>query len=179
MQDRLRTLVGDIRASAESISTASSEIATGNLDFSRRTEQQAASLQKASSNMEQLTGTVAHNADSARQVGRLAASASDAAKEIRALIVASGERVDSGAGLVEAAGSTMREIVASIGQVSGEVQLDRMTLEQSTAATESLRGQAGRLAQAVRAFRLDEADGPAVRVQGMAGAEDRATAPAA
>ncbi|HJW11163.1 MAG TPA: methyl-accepting chemotaxis protein [Albitalea sp.] len=259
MQDRLRTLVGDIRQSAESISTASVEIATGNHDLSHRTEQQAASLQKTASSMDQLTGTVRHNADSARQADQLASSASEiaarggsvveqvvstmadistsskkiadiigvidgiafqtnilalnaaveaarageqgrgfavvagevrslaqrsaeAAKEIKALISASGERVDSGAKLVSDAGSTMREIVASIqrvtdimseitastseqssgiGHVSGEVnQLDQMTqqnaalVEQSAAATESLKEQAQRLAQAVRAFRL-------------------------
>ncbi len=259
MQDRLRTLVGDIRQSAESISTASTEIASGNHDLSHRTEQQAASLQKTASSMEQLTGTVRHNADSARQADQLASSASEiaarggavvdqvvttmadisasskkiadiigvidgiafqtnilalnaaveaarageqgrgfavvagevrslaqrsaeAAKEIKALIGASGERVDSGAKLVTDAGSTMREIVASIqrvtdimseitastseqsngiGHVSGEVhQLDQMTqqnaalVEQSAAATESLKDQAGRLAQAVRAFTL-------------------------
>ncbi|HMC17160.1 MAG TPA: methyl-accepting chemotaxis protein, partial [Albitalea sp.] len=79
MQDRLRTLVGDIRQSAESISTASTEIATGNHDLSHRTEQQAASLQKTASSMEQLTGTVRHNADSARQADQLASSASQIA----------------------------------------------------------------------------------------------------
>ncbi len=259
MQDRLRTLVGDIRQSAESISSASVEIATGNHDLSHRTEQQAASLQKTASSMDQLTGTVRHNADSARQADQLASSASEiaarggsvveqvvstmadistsskkiadiigvidgiafqtnilalnaaveaarageqgrgfavvagevrslaqrsaeAAKEIKALISASGERVDSGAKLVSDAGSTMREIVASIqrvtdimseitastsaqssgiGHVSGEVnQLDQMTqqnaalVEESAAATESLKEQAQRLALAVRAFRL-------------------------
>ena len=38
MQDRLRALVGDIRHTAESISTASTEIASGNHDLSQRTE---------------------------------------------------------------------------------------------------------------------------------------------
>jgi methyl-accepting chemotaxis protein len=79
MQDRLRTLVGDIRHSAESISTASTEIATGNHDLSHRTEQQASSLQKTASSMAQLTGTVRHNADSARQADQLASSASEIA----------------------------------------------------------------------------------------------------
>ncbi len=264
MQDRLRDLVGDIRNSAESISSASVEIASGNHDLSHRTEQQAASLQKTASSMEQLTGTVRHNAESARQADQLASSASDiaarggavveqvvttmadisanskkiadiigvidgiafqtnilalnaaveaarageqgrgfavvagevrnlaqrsaeAAKEIKALISTSGDRVESGAKLVGDAGTTMREIVASIrrvtdimseitastseqsngiGHVSGEVnQLDQMTqqnaalVEESAAATESLKEQAQRLARAVRVFRLSGEEG--------------------
>ncbi len=76
MQERLKGLVGDIRHSAESISSASTEIASGNHNLSQRTEQQSASLQKTASSMSQLTGTVQHNAESARQADQLASSAS-------------------------------------------------------------------------------------------------------
>jgi methyl-accepting chemotaxis protein len=38
MTEALRSLVGEVRHSADSISTASSEIATGNQDLSQRTE---------------------------------------------------------------------------------------------------------------------------------------------
>ncbi|MBC8056471.1 MAG: HAMP domain-containing protein, partial [Rhizobiales bacterium] len=79
MQERLRALVGDMRGTADEISTATFEIATGNHDLSQRTEKQAASLQKTASSIEQLTGTVRHNADSARQADRLASSASEIA----------------------------------------------------------------------------------------------------
>ncbi|KQV78215.1 methyl-accepting chemotaxis protein [Rhizobacter sp. Root1221] len=259
MQHRLRTLVGDIRHSADSISTASAEIAMGNLDLSQRTEQQAASLQKTTANVGELTGTVRDNATSALQADALARSASqvaarggdlvdqvvatmadistssqrivdiisvidsiafqtnilalnaaveaarageqgrgfavvagevrqlaqrsaEAAREIKTLINASGERVHTGSRIVTDAGATMREIVASIHRVSeimsglntssqaqrsgieavgGEVeQLDTMTqqnaalVEQSAAATESLKEQTHRLTQAVRVFRL-------------------------
>ncbi|MBC8056740.1 MAG: HAMP domain-containing protein [Rhizobiales bacterium] len=120
----------------------------------------------------------------AAEVRSLAQRSAAAAKEIKTLIVASGERVDTGAKLVGAAGGTMTEIVDSIrrvtdimsaittstsaqsddiGQVSGEVgQLDQMTqqnaamVEQSAAATEGLKLQAQRMAQSVRAFRLAE-----------------------
>ena len=63
MQDALRTLVGDLRDSAQSIHTASSEIAAGSGDLSNRTEQTAGNLQETASSMEELTGAVAQSAD--------------------------------------------------------------------------------------------------------------------
>ncbi|MEO8807665.1 MAG: Tar ligand binding domain-containing protein, partial [Burkholderiaceae bacterium] len=46
MQRELRALVGKVRESAQNIQTASSEVATGNLDLSERTEQTASNLQQ-------------------------------------------------------------------------------------------------------------------------------------
>ena len=58
MQDFLRTLVGQVRVSGESIGTASAEIASGNQDLSARTEQAASNLQQTASSVEQLNATV-------------------------------------------------------------------------------------------------------------------------
>ncbi|MDH4425129.1 MAG: methyl-accepting chemotaxis protein [Acidovorax sp.] len=79
MQDRLRALVGDISQTAESILVASSEVASGNLDLSQRTEHTSHNLQGAASALADLTGTVSQSADSARQANQLASTASDAA----------------------------------------------------------------------------------------------------
>ena len=79
MQDRLRSMVGDIGQTAESIQVASAEVASGNLDLSQRTEQAASNLQGAATTLADLTGTVAQSADSARQANQLAASASEVA----------------------------------------------------------------------------------------------------
>jgi methyl-accepting chemotaxis protein len=79
MQESLGRLVGQVRQSTDSISTASNEIATGNQDLSARTEQTASNLQQAASSMEQLTGTVKQSADSARQANQLASSAAEVA----------------------------------------------------------------------------------------------------
>ena len=79
MSARLREIVGEVRISTDTISTASSEIASGNLDLSARTESQAGSLEETASAMEQLTSTVKQNADNARQANQLAASASEVA----------------------------------------------------------------------------------------------------
>jgi methyl-accepting chemotaxis protein len=79
MQDALRSLIGQVRHSTDSIGTASAEIATGNQDLSARTEQTASNLQQTASSMEQLTGTVRQSADSARQANQLASSAAEVA----------------------------------------------------------------------------------------------------
>lgn len=75
----LRATVSDVASSAESVRHASSEIASGNLDLSRRTEEQAASLEETASSMEELTSTVKQNADNAMQANQLTTSASDIA----------------------------------------------------------------------------------------------------
>ena len=118
----------------------------------------------------------------ASEVRSLAQRSAAAAREIKTLIGASVEKVESGSKLVRDAGSTMDEIVASvqrvshmigeisaaaaeqsqgIGQVNGAVtQLDQMTqqnaalVEQSAAAAESLKEQAGRLGEVVGRFEL-------------------------
>jgi methyl-accepting chemotaxis protein len=45
MQDKLANVVSTIRSGAESVATASSQIAQGNLDLSQRTEEQASIIQ--------------------------------------------------------------------------------------------------------------------------------------
>jgi len=118
----------------------------------------------------------------AGEVRSLAQRSAEAAREIKTLIGTSVDKVETGARLVQDAGSTMSEIVASvqrvtdiigeitaaageqsagIGQVNGAVNsLDQMTqqnaalVEQSAAAAESLKDQAHRLAEVVNRFQL-------------------------
>jgi methyl-accepting chemotaxis protein len=118
----------------------------------------------------------------ASEVRSLAQRSAEAAKEIKGLIGSSVAKVEAGARLVQDAGTTMSEIVASVGKVSdviGEirastveqsegigsvngavVQLDQMTqqnaalVEESAAAAESLRDQARKLAGLVSGFTL-------------------------
>ncbi len=260
MQQELRELVGKVRVSAQSIQSASSEVAIGNMDLSERTEQTASNLQQTASSMTELTGAVRQSAQAAAQASQLASSASDvarqggevvtrmvatmdeinasskkiadiigvidgiafqtnilalnaaveaarageqgrgfavvasevrslaqrsadAAKEIKSLIGTSVTKVESGSQLVQGAGTTMNEIVASVKRVAdiiGDItaasaeqssgieqvntavmELDRMTqqnaalVEQSAAASESLKHQAVVLAGTVSAFRCN------------------------
>jgi len=77
--ENLARIIGEIRTAADTINTASVEIAQGNADLSNRTEQQAASLEETASSMEELTGTVRLNADNAKQANSLASKASEVA----------------------------------------------------------------------------------------------------
>ncbi|MYM41023.1 methyl-accepting chemotaxis protein [Duganella qianjiadongensis] len=75
MQEKLALTVREVRDGASAISVASSEIAAGNLDLSRRTENQAANIEETASSLEQLTATVQHNAENAQQSSTLAREA--------------------------------------------------------------------------------------------------------
>ncbi|QDZ26915.1 methyl-accepting chemotaxis protein [Noviherbaspirillum sp. UKPF54] len=79
MNEALVRIVSEVRGGTETIATASSQIASGNMDLSARTETQASSLEETASSMEELTSTVKQNADSAVQANRLAMSASEVA----------------------------------------------------------------------------------------------------
>jgi methyl-accepting chemotaxis protein len=81
MQGALLRVVGEVRSGAESVATASSQIAQGNLDLSSRTEQQASSLQQTAASVEQMASAVKNNADTASQANQLATSASRVAAE--------------------------------------------------------------------------------------------------
>ncbi|MBV8621669.1 MAG: HAMP domain-containing protein [Curvibacter sp.] len=118
----------------------------------------------------------------AGEVRSLAQRSAEAAREIKSLIGASVERVEQGSSLVDQAGSTMNEVVASIRRVTdimGEIsaasaeqssgvaqvseavsQMDQTTqqnaalVEESAAASSSLRSQAGQLVEVVGFFKL-------------------------
>ena len=121
----------------------------------------------------------------ASEVRNLAQRSAAAAKEIKTLIGNSVQQVDAGAHLVNQAGSTMDEVVASVQRVTGIlreislasaeqttgisqineaiIQMDDVTqqnaalVEQAAAAAQSMREQASHLSEVVGVFRLDEA----------------------
>jgi methyl-accepting chemotaxis protein len=80
MQRALRTLVGEVRDSAQRIHMASREVAAGNADLSGRTEQTASNLEETASAMEELTATVRDSASSAGHASDLANSAAQVAQ---------------------------------------------------------------------------------------------------
>ena len=147
----------------------------------------------------------------ASEVRSLAQRSASAAKEIKSLITDSVTTVDAGSKLVDEAGKTMGEVVHSVKRVSeiiGEIaaatneqssgigqvntavtELDRVTqqnaalVEESAAASESLKEQALRLAQSVAVFRVQrtfDANAPMPAIAPAAGQRpERALAPPA
>ncbi|GAB2852115.1 methyl-accepting chemotaxis protein [Pseudoduganella ginsengisoli] len=81
MTDNLARIVGDVRQGTDTIATASTEIASGNMDLSARTEQQASSLEETVASMAELTSTVRQNHENAGQAQRLAEEASHVAEK--------------------------------------------------------------------------------------------------
>jgi methyl-accepting chemotaxis protein len=120
----------------------------------------------------------------AAEVRNLAQRSAGAAKEIKALITDSVEKIGAGTSLVDQAGLTMNEVVASVKQVAdiiGEIaaasqeqttgleqvrsslaQIDQVTqqnaalVEEAAAAAESMRQQTEGLAHVVSIFRLSQ-----------------------
>ena len=79
MNDSLVNIVTEVRSGTETMSTASAQIAGGNMDLSARTEAQAGALEETASSMEELTSTVKQNTENARQANQLAQTASEVA----------------------------------------------------------------------------------------------------
>ncbi|HEX8603535.1 MAG TPA: methyl-accepting chemotaxis protein, partial [Pseudoduganella sp.] len=75
----LRSIIGDVRSNFQLIEQATSEIASGNMDLSGRTESQASSLQETAASMEQLNSTVRQSATNVVDADRLAGHAADMA----------------------------------------------------------------------------------------------------
>ncbi|MFD2437496.1 methyl-accepting chemotaxis protein [Modicisalibacter luteus] len=120
----------------------------------------------------------------AGEVRNLASRSADATKEIKALIEASSTQIVKGSTLVESAGATMQEVVASVRRVTDIMdeisaasqeqstgieqvnlaisQMDQVTqqnaalVQQASAATAALEEQAEQLEAAVSQFRLDD-----------------------
>lgn len=72
----LRATVLDVQKNASSVRQSSGEIASGNLDLSQRTEEQASSLEETASSMEELTATVRQNTDNSINANQIAITAS-------------------------------------------------------------------------------------------------------
>ena len=79
MRDSLAHIVMQVRTNTEQMATSASEIASGNLDLSARTEDQASALAQTATSMKELTTTVNQNVEHAKQANLLAISASKVA----------------------------------------------------------------------------------------------------
>lgn len=142
----------------------------------------------------------------ASEVRSLAQRSAEAAKQIKELITASVAQVESGSGLVEQAGSTMKDIMQSVGQVTGLLgeisgalqqqsegiahvntavahmdstnQENAALVMQASQAAAALNARTQDLQQAVGAFKLDDEPMPALAPVGMAAPRTRLSVPA-
>ena len=104
MQQALRTLVVQVRGSAQNVSSAASEIANGNTDLSSRTEETSASLQQTAAALEQITIRVMQSAQAAHDAQQIVATATTVAHE--------------GGSVVAQVERTMQGIHASAGKIA-------------------------------------------------------------
>ncbi|GAA6119340.1 methyl-accepting chemotaxis protein [Acidovorax sp. FG27] len=112
MRDSLSNVVGGVRANAESVATASSEIEQGNIDLSSRTEQQASALEETAASMEELGSTVRQNSDNAGKASALAQEAAKAASR-------SGEVVNTMVATMRSIEDSSKKIADIIGLIDG------------------------------------------------------------
>jgi methyl-accepting chemotaxis protein len=112
MRDKLASLVQQVRIGTHTIAGASAEIASGNLNLSERTEQQADTLEKTVAAMEELILTVRRNAENAQQAKQLADSASSIATK-------GGDAVNQVVTTMGVIDDASRKIVDIIGVIDG------------------------------------------------------------
>jgi methyl-accepting chemotaxis protein len=112
MQEGLSGTISRVRSGSGTIHIAASEIASGNMDLSARTEAQASSLEETAASMEELTSTVRQSAENARLANNLAASASSVAAR-------GGDVVSQVVRTMEAINDASRKIVDIIGVIDG------------------------------------------------------------
>jgi methyl-accepting chemotaxis protein len=79
--ENLQLLIGKVKESNQLIHDISQEIVNGNNELSTRTEKQAASLEETAASMIELTSTVQHNADNAKEADSLSNEATKIAHQ--------------------------------------------------------------------------------------------------
>ncbi|RJF92498.1 methyl-accepting chemotaxis protein [Noviherbaspirillum saxi] len=79
MNGGLSAIIGNVRATTNTIDSVSRQLADDSSDLSARTESQAGSLEETASAMEELASTVRQSTDNARQANQLVQSASNTA----------------------------------------------------------------------------------------------------
>ncbi len=97
-------VVAGLTKTCRAVQTGAEEISRGNLDLSKRTEEQASSLVETTSSMEQMTLEVKNNADNAVQANQLA--------------VAAREHAERGGNVVGTAVAAMSEISAASNKIA-------------------------------------------------------------
>jgi len=144
MQRALAALVGDIHRIADTLRSASTEVASGSADLSQRTEQAASSLQQTAASIEELSGMVGQTAESARKATTLAGSAAEVARrggDVVARVVTTMDEIDAGS----------RRIAEIIGVIDGIAFQTNILAQRSAGAAREIKALIGASVERVQA----------------------------
>ncbi|QTN28986.1 hypothetical protein HZ993_03840 [Rhodoferax sp. AJA081-3] len=112
LQTRIRSMLGALNEGAWQVSNASSEIAAGNQDLSRRTEQGSSELQSASSAMKEMTDAAAQSSEAMQKATSLSQGTS-------ALVHTSGAVVNQAVAAMGEINNSSRKIADIISVIDG------------------------------------------------------------
>ncbi|HEV7138551.1 MAG TPA: methyl-accepting chemotaxis protein [Steroidobacteraceae bacterium] len=119
MIQAMMDVVAGLTKACRAVQAGAEEISRGNLDLSKRTEEQAASLEETTSSMEQMTSRVKDNADNAVQANQLALAAREHA-ERGGTVVGSAVAAMSE---INAASNRIAEIIGVIDEIAFQTNL--------------------------------------------------------
>ncbi|MGK8206652.1 methyl-accepting chemotaxis protein [Burkholderia cenocepacia] len=119
MQANLSGAINGIKASADSIASAAAQISAGDLDLSRRTEMQAASLQETAASMAELSSRVGQNTDNVRQASQVAVQAVQSAERCNGVV----SQVVEAMGSIDASSGRIAEIVGIIESIAFQTNI--------------------------------------------------------
>ena len=119
MNGNLRRIVGEVHEGSAAISSATGQIAAGNLDLSQRTEEQAAALEQTAASLQELANTVKANHESGQHANALAAAAADVAVRGGALV----SQVVETMGVIDASSKKIADIIGVIDGIAFQTNI--------------------------------------------------------
>ena len=84
--NKLKEIVGNVQKSAAEIEAAANEVAHGNIDLSKRTEMQAASVEETASSMAEMSATITSSSINSLDANKIMHLSKDSVKEASAII---------------------------------------------------------------------------------------------
>ena len=115
----LRTLVTQTQASASAARLAADDLASGNVNLSQRSEEQASTLEETAAAMEELSATIKENADSCKSASDLAAGATQVARKGTEVARSAVETMD----LIDRSSKKIVDIIGVIESISFQTNI--------------------------------------------------------